>query len=142
MTTDLIAEEIIGIGSLIVSGVGFLIAQTTPIIPATGINVTEFIFQFGGLGLAVWLVIHHTTITIPNLDKRNREEREAILEQHKLEREAALKTFKEELDLNRQEYMTVIKELTKEYSDELAHRRGEILEALKRSECRWNRNGT
>lgn len=143
MTKNMFVEELIGAGAMVVSGLGYIVAQVTPAVPnLPDLNITELVFQFGGLGLAVWLVIRHTTVTIPSLEERYRKERETLLDQHKTEREASLKLFKDELDMKRQEYMQAIKELTKEYSDELAHRRGEILEALKRSECRWNRNGS
>jgi len=42
-------------------------------------SIAGMITQFGGLGLAVWLAYHHTTVVIPNLQKSHREERKEDL---------------------------------------------------------------
>ncbi len=45
----------------------------------------ELLKQFGGLGLALWLVWYHTTKSIPNAQKESREERAQDREDHKAE---------------------------------------------------------
>ena len=116
MTDSTFGEEALGIGSLVASGIGIVIAQ---IDPGLGGPLLSILTQFGGLGLAVWLVYYHTTITIPNMQK-----------EHRSEREAAIKEFKEELDVKRIEYLASIKELSHEFTLELESRRQEVATIL------------
>jgi hypothetical protein len=68
-------EVVAGIGSVIVTISGWLIAQAE--LPSMPSSINGLITQVGGLGLAVWLVYHHTTVTIPNMQKLHAEERTA-----------------------------------------------------------------
>lgn len=45
----------------------------------------ELLKQFGGLGLAIWLVWWHTTKTIPRMQEEAKQDRKELNEQHKNE---------------------------------------------------------
>lgn len=81
-----------------------LIGQTaiTDAIPA-------MITQFGGLGLAVWLVYHHTMKTIPGL-----------LETHRQERLELIMTFNKTLEEKRQDYKAEIEQQRKDFEQMLS----------------------
>lgn len=91
-------EAITGTISLLMTLTGFTLAQVDS---SMGGAIVGLVTQFGGLGLAVWLVYQHTTVTIPNMQKEHREERQAALLQ-----------FKEQLDEQRKEYLESLCELT------------------------------
>ena len=117
------AEAISGAAALALSLTGWIIGQAE--VAAMGGSIVGLITQFGGLGLAVWLVYQHTTVTIPSMHKEHREEREK-----------ALMEFKTELDAKRREYLDSLDNLTKQYTTELHDRRSEIIQAIKDNGCR------
>lgn len=90
-----------------------------------GGGIVSLLTQFGGLGLAVWLVYYHTTVTYPQMRKEHREEREA-----------ALLAFKAEIDLKRKEYLESLEKLTVQYTTELHERRLEIIKAIETNGCK------
>jgi hypothetical protein len=45
----------------------------------------ELLKQFGGLGLAIWLVWWHTTRTFPKMLDESKQERKELNEQHRIE---------------------------------------------------------
>lgn len=99
----MIKESALGIGSFALTLAGWAIAQVD--VPAIPTNVGGLITQAGGLGLAVWLVYHHTTITIPNMQKL-----------HSEERTASQKGFEKILDDKRQEYFKEIERQREQFS--------------------------
>lgn len=117
MEYDAINEVVIGVGALIVSGVGAVLAQADP---ALGSSLMSILTQFGGLGLAVWLAYYHTTVTIPTLHK-----------QHKEERIESIKLFTEQLDTKRREYLAALKELADEHKADLERWKEELNEAIR-----------
>jgi hypothetical protein len=90
-----------------------------------GGGIVSLLTQFGGLGLAVWLVYYHTTVTYPNMQREHREERQAALMQ-----------FKAEIDLKRTEYLESLEKLTVQYTTELHERRLEIIKAIEANGCK------
>jgi len=94
MQTSHIVDTLLGVGSLVVSGINVL-AQ---IDPTTGSIFTGALTQFGGLGLAVWLAYHNTTVVIPNLQKSFKEERLEIQRMHNEELERKRVDFKEQIN--------------------------------------------
>ena len=68
-------------------------------------GIPALVTQFGGLGLAIWLVIHHTMITIPTMQKLHREERTQDLELFKQTLNEKLLEHSAELDRQRQAFL-------------------------------------
>lgn len=116
-------ESIAGVASIAITMTGWFIGQAE--VGSMGGSIVALVTQFGGLGLAVWLVYQHTTVTIPNLQKEHREERQA-----------ALIHFKEQIESQRSEYLQSLKELTDEYKVELKERRQEIIQAIRDNSCK------
>jgi hypothetical protein len=116
-------EAMTGSVSVALTMAGWAIGQAE--VGSVGGSIVGLITQFGGLGLAVWLVYQHTTVTIPQMQKEHREERQA-----------ALLEFKAEIDLKRKEYLESLQKLTTEYTTELHERRLEIIQAIKDNACR------
>jgi hypothetical protein len=116
-------EAIGGSIALAISFGGWMLGQTE--VGAMGGGIVSLLTQFGGLGLAVWLVYYHTTVTYPNMQKEHREERQAALLQ-----------FKAEIDLKRTEYLASLDNLTKQYTTELHERRLEIIKAIETNGCK------
>lgn len=71
-------------------------------------GLVDLLSQFGGLGLAVWLVYRHTTVTIPNMQIEHRKEREAAEEKHSKTLEKLTASHIEALDRKRQEYLAAL----------------------------------
>ncbi len=100
-------EVAAAIGSLVLSIGGWFIGQVElPAIPSLPNGVTSILSQMGGLGLAVWLVYHHTTVTIPSMQRMHSEERTAS--QH---------SFEKILDEKRTEYFREIERQREQFSD-------------------------
>jgi hypothetical protein len=99
---DKVNEHILGGAALLMTLFG-IIAQVE--VPTAWQGILT---QFGGLGLAVWLVIHHTMVTIPNSQKEFREERQAILKAHQEERAETLAAFNKTLEEKRLAYVAEV----------------------------------
>lgn len=102
-------EVILGTLSLAVSGFSVLAQATVPD------AWTSILTQFGGLGLAVWLVIHHTTITIPRMQKDYKEERMEMLKEFEASLIEKRKAYQEELVRQRQEFSDSLKNTICQY---------------------------
>lgn len=72
------SEIVMGAASAVVVFVGSLLSQTAQTDPTLNPWV-GIVTQFGGLGLAIYLVIHHTTRTIPDMQKDHRTERQELV---------------------------------------------------------------
>lgn len=110
------AELALGIATL-TSTIGYnlyhyVFAQTEVKIPAT---IYEIIAQLGGFGIAVWLVIHHTMVTIPRMMKEHREERKEII----------------------QKFDDTLKEKRTDYMRELEQRQQEFSRTLEKISCKY-----
>lgn len=103
-------ELLLGTLALLLSGLG-IIAQAEVLLPSWA----QLIPHFGGLAFAVWLVIHHTTVTIPNMQKEHKAER--------LEAEA--------------QFIKALEEKRKAYQEQLAYEREHFREHLDKLSCRW-----
>jgi len=99
-------EAMAGIGSLAATIGGWALAQAE--VTSIPSNVSGLITQAGGLGLAVWLVYHHTTITIPNMQKLHAEERTA-----------SQRGFERVLDEKRAEYFKELEKQRDQFSQML-----------------------
>jgi hypothetical protein len=122
---DFEGERTLGIGAIVVTIIGKLwaMAQVDPSIGGTFVGI---ITQFGGLGLAVWLVYYHTTTTVPSMQRDFKDERTKLLEMHKLE-----------IDEKRREYFAQLDKMAEQFKRDLEAERGEFLEALRSSACRY-----
>jgi hypothetical protein len=106
-------EALAGIGSIAMTFAGWFIAQADPqTIPS---NVSAIITQAGGLGLAVWLVYHHTTITIPTMQRLHAEERatsqagfQKVLDEKRIE-------YFREIDKQREQFAAMITQINCKY---------------------------
>lgn len=123
--TDFAGERTLGIGALIATLIGklFTLAQVDPSIGGTFIGIVT---QFGGLGLAVWLVYYHTTTTVPQMQREFKEERQRLLELHKAE-----------TDQQKQDYFEQMNKLSAQHREDLDSERREFLEALKNNQCKY-----
>ena len=120
MDRCILIEELLG---------GFSIATTTAgvlaqIDPAMGAGIVGIVTQFGGLGLAVWLVYYHTTVTVPKMQEEYKSERLAMALQHKLE-----------MDEKRKDYFEHINKLAAQHHADLDQRRVEVLNAIRQLPC-------
>ena len=123
--TEFAGEKTLGIGALVVTLLGKLwsVSQVDPSIGGTFVGIVT---QFGGLGLAVWLVYYHTTTTVPGMQKDFRDERTRLMELHK-----------QEIDEKRKEYFLQLDKMAEQFKRDLEAERGEFLEALRSSACRY-----
>ncbi len=96
----------LGITSISLSALSFL-AQTD-----TLPTWAQLIPHFGGLAFAVWLVIHHTTVTMPGILKDHKEERLEVIAEFKKERAEALAEFHVMLQQQQQQFAQILKELS------------------------------
>jgi hypothetical protein len=122
---DHVMEATLGTSSLVVTAFGAIVGQLDPSLGGAFVSVVT---QFGGLGLAIWLVYIHTTKTIPDLQREHREEREAAIAQ-----------FTGELERKRQEYTASLNAMCVEChqkmmtsKDELKQVTEKLSEALKK----------
>lgn len=109
---QMLKEVLAGIGTITLPFLGWVIAQADPgTLPALNIpaSVTGLITQAGGLGLAVWLVYHHTTVTIPGMQRLHAEERTA-----------AQALFAKVLDEKREEYFREIERQREQFAAMIA----------------------
>lgn len=111
MTSDP-EELVLGTLSLITSGLSILAQAAVPD------AWTSVLTQFGGLGLAVWLVIHHTTITIPRMQKDYKDERLEMLK----------------------EFENALVEKRQAYHAEIARQREEFADSLKLNICQYRKD--
>ena len=72
-------EIIMGAASALVLFVGSLLSQAAQTAPASLDPWVGVVTQFGGLGLAIYLVIHHTTRTIPDMQRDHPTERQELV---------------------------------------------------------------
>lgn len=105
-----ITEILLGTLALMFSGLGIL-AQAELAIPGWA----QLIPHFGGLAFAVWLVIHHTTVTIPKMQAEHRSER--------LEAET--------------QFIKALEEKRKAYQDQLTYERQYFREHMDKLSCKW-----
>lgn len=104
-------ELVLGFLSIFASGAAYFAqADALP-------TWAQLIPHFGGLAFAVWLVIHHTTVTMPNVLKEHRQEREAMLNSFKEERAEALVEFHRVLDEKRQTYQQLLDAQSKQFAE-------------------------
>lgn len=103
-------EIALGVCSLMMTVVGQIDASTFPI--------ERLVTQFGGLGLAVWLVIHHTMVTIPNMQKQHQEERAATLAQFEKMFEEKRKAYQAQLDIQRTDFIETMTKLQCKYHND------------------------
>lgn len=98
-------ELALGVGTLLMSGVGIL--------GQTGILDTghSFLTQYGGIGLATWLVIHHTMKTIPGMETRHQTERLS--------------------------FQQILADERKEHAAEMERQRAQFADLMSRHQCRW-----
>lgn len=109
------ADEI-AIGAItILTQSALTIAQLETISPLSGGTIMNLLSQFGGLGLAVWLVIRHTTVTIPALQKEHREEREVAAKVHAEVIQKLVLAHNEELDRRRAEFTSILEKTSCNY---------------------------
>jgi hypothetical protein len=104
-------EVSLGLLALLFSGFG-IFAQAEVLLPSWA----QLIPHFGGLAFAVWLVIHHTTVTIPKMQAEHKAER--------LEAEA--------------QFIKALEEKRKAYQDQLAYERNYFREHMEKLSCKWN----
>jgi hypothetical protein len=102
---------------------GWILGQTE--IAASGGTIVGLITQFGGLGLAVWLVYQHTTVTIPSMQK-----------EHRQERQAAWADFKAEIDAKRKEYLESLERLTVLHTTQSRELHEEVLQSIRENACK------
>lgn len=97
----------LGITSILFSGLSFLAqSETLP-------TWAQLIPHFGGLAFAVWLVIHHTTVTMPGILKDHKEERLEIINEFKKERLEALAEFHKMLEAREKQFAEMLKEVSR-----------------------------
>lgn len=89
-------------------------------------EILSMITQFGGLGLAVWLTIHHTMVTIPRMENRYNEMLTAMEERHRQERVDMIAVFNKTLEEKRADYKS-----------ELDQQRISFAEMLGKASCRY-----
>jgi hypothetical protein len=116
-------EGITGFLVLTISLTGWFIGQTE--IASAGGSIVGLITQFGGLGLAVWLVYQHTTVTIPSMQKEHREERQA-----------AWINFKAEIDDRRKEYLSSLEQVTTTHTIQSRELHEQVLQSIKDGACK------
>lgn len=91
-----------------------LFAQADVQVPS---SIYEIIAQLGGFGIAVWLVIHHTMVTIPRMMKEHREERKEILEKFDATLKEKRSDYAKELDQQRQEFARMLEKVSCKYQN-------------------------
>jgi hypothetical protein len=113
-----ICEEIaIGVASLAWSGI-YCLSQIDTIIENTGPlsgGIMGLLSQFGGVGLAVWLVIHHTTKVIPTMQKEFREERESLQTHHTAAIELLTGRHIKEMENRREDFKQMLEQVSCKY---------------------------
>jgi hypothetical protein len=94
------SEIIVGATSALMLLVGKLLAQLPPVDPAVGPATPwmAILTQCGGIGLAVWLVILHTTKTIPKMQDDHRAERAEMVKAFQDRCDRQEKCFSDSLD--------------------------------------------
>lgn len=93
------SEIAVGAMSALVWSIGYVLSQVAQSEPANlGISVTGLVTQFGGLGLAIWLVILHTTRTIPKMQEDHRAERTEMIKAFQDRCDKQETCFRESLD--------------------------------------------
>ncbi len=100
-------ELLLGSIALILSGAG-IIAQAELGTPGWA----QLIPHFGGLAFAVWLVIHHTTVTIPNMQKEHRAERLEATAQFIAALEEKRKSYQQQLEYERAYFKSHVEKIT------------------------------
>ncbi len=106
----------------------------------TSIPWANLVQQYGGLALAVWLVIHHTMVNIPRMQLEAKAEREALVKAHR-----------EELDVKRADYLRQLSEQAAKHREEVETLRADFLaqiqtmqrtfeQAVERQVCRFERS--
>lgn len=99
-------ELAIGVASMVVGAIGMLAQVEIPVSPA--MTISQLVSQFGGLGLAVWLVIHHTMITIPSMQKSHAEERRELFASFQKTLDEKRKDYAAEIDRQREEFAVML----------------------------------
>jgi hypothetical protein len=102
-----LTEISLGATSLSLAGISFIAQSST--LP----EWAQLIPHFGGLAFAVWLVIHHTTVTMPSILKEHKDERLAIIAEFKKERIEALGEFHTMLEAQQRQFGEMLKEVSK-----------------------------
>jgi hypothetical protein len=103
-------ELLLGAMSLLFYGLGIL-AQGELLLP----NWTQLATQFGGLAFAVWLVIHHTTVTIPNMQKEHKAERLEAEAQFIKALEEKRRAYQEQLSAERMHFENYVEKISCKY---------------------------
>jgi hypothetical protein len=116
-------EAFTGTLALTISFAGWVLGQSE--IAASSGSIVGLITQFGGLGLAVWLVYQHTTVTIPSMQREHREERQI-----------AWADFKAEIDAKRKEYLESLQRLTEIHTAQSRELHEEVLQSIKENACK------
>ena len=116
-------EAVTGALVLSISLAGWFIGQTE--VAVSGGSIVGLITQFGGLGLAVWLVYQHTTVTIPNMQK-----------EHRAERQAAWVDYKAEIDTKRKEYLESLERLTEVHATQSRELHAQLMQSIKDNACK------
>ncbi len=117
---------------------GFAAVAQIEAVTGTTIPWADIVQQYGGLALAVWLVIHHTMVTIPRMQADSKAEREALVKAHR-----------EELDAKRADYMAQIADQAAKHREELELIRSDFMKqmdaiqrtfaaAVERQMCRYS----
>jgi hypothetical protein len=83
-------------------------------VPASA-SIVEILGQLGGFGIAVWLVIHHTMVTIPRMTKEHREERAEILARFEKNLEEKRLDYQRELQEQRKEFAAMLEKASCKY---------------------------
>lgn len=96
-------ESAISIGAVSLT----ILGQIQEVTPG---SIYEIVMTYGGMGLAVYLVLHYTHFTIPSMNKTYKEERQQILAAHDKAAEQMRKDFKEELTVQRSDFKQEIAE--------------------------------
>lgn len=73
------SEIVMGASSALVLFVGSLLSQVAQTESPSLDPWIGIVTQFGGLGLAIYLVVHHTTKTIPDMQRDHRAERQEMV---------------------------------------------------------------
>jgi hypothetical protein len=92
----------------------YIFAQVDPGIPIPT-SIYDIVAKLGGFGIAIWLVIHHTMITIPKMMKEHREERKEALEQFEKALTEKRLDYKKELEDQRKEFGQMLERVSCRY---------------------------
>jgi hypothetical protein len=125
-TMDTVLQALIGTASLVFSVAGSMIGQ---IDGSAATGFVGIVSQFGGLGLAVWLVYHHTTVSMPNKEKEYKEERLLTLELHT-----------KQLEDMRRDFLLEHKHVAEKFAADVQQEREKFLQAFRSAECRFKSN--